>query len=93
MSDREISIGGLFELLDAIREQTLAASKGTTEVYEKRISDAVFDLAGVVADVVYLMREHLSCHDCRVVDHTHDTGEFAAGVEQVYDGVVDRVDA
>lgn len=88
------SIGSIFESLDTIREDCLRIGKLTTEVYEKQIAGEVHDLAEVVADLVYLLREHLSCHDCKVVDHAHFTedGEGDA-VEQVFEGVVERVDA
>jgi hypothetical protein len=85
----EVSIGKLFEDLDEIRENALRIGTVTTEIYEKQIAAQVSELANVVADVVYLVREHLSCHDCRVVDHAHVGND---GVERVFDGVVDRVD-
>lgn len=90
--DPEISIGKLWESLDEVRANTLRIGKVTTEIYEKQLAGEIHDLAEVMSDIVYLVREHLSCHDCRVVDHTHDT-ELHAGVELVYEGVVSRTDA
>jgi hypothetical protein len=90
LTESEVSIGGLFGSLEEVQDDTLRIGKLTTEVYEKQIAGGVHDLAGVVADLLYLVREHLSCHDCRVVDHTHRAEGF--GVEIVYDGIVERVD-
>jgi hypothetical protein len=93
LSDEEevsqVSIGKLFDALDEIRADSLRIGKVTTEIYEKQIAGQVHDLADVVADVVFLVRAHLSCHDCRVVDHAHVGND---GVERVFEGVVDRVD-
>jgi hypothetical protein len=89
LSDDEPSIGRLYEELDEIKLDTHRIGKVTTEIFEKQLAGEIHELANVVADVIYLVREHLSCHDCRIVDHTHGT---EGAVEQVYDGVVDRVD-
>jgi hypothetical protein len=87
--ENEVSIGRLFDQVDEVRIDSLRVGKLTTEVYEKQIAGQIHDLADVVADVVYLLRDHLSCHDCKVVDHEHLD---ASAVERVLDGVVERVD-
>jgi hypothetical protein len=69
------SIGDLFERIDKVRALASQASEKTTEFYEQEIATQVKDLADVVADIVYLHREHLSCHDCKVADHTHHDRE------------------
>src|SRR4030095_935406 len=91
LSDDEVSIGRLFDEIDEIRLDSLRVSHVTTEVYEKQIAGQIHDLANVVADLVVLIREHLSCHDCQVVDHTHTKlpGDVGTGrVAKVFDGVV-----
>jgi hypothetical protein len=90
--DAPPSIGRLYESIDRIRVDSLLVARGTTESYEKELATQVHDLADVVADVLYLLREHLSCHDCKVVDHTHYGSVRGSSVEQVFEGVVERVD-
>lgn len=65
------SIGELFHEIDEVKADSLAIAQKSTERFESDLASGQHDLAGVVADLVYLLREHLSCHDCRVVDHTH----------------------
>lgn len=77
--DDEISIGQLFEQLEVIRTVSLQAAKKTTGFYEKDIATELHDLGDVVSDILYLLREHLSCHDCVVVDHTHDLDDGRSG--------------
>jgi hypothetical protein len=67
----EVSIGELFETLEKVRTFSAQAAQKSTEFYERDIAHGVTDLGSVVADILYLLREHLSCHDCRVVDHNH----------------------
>lgn len=71
MTKTEVSIGDLFEQLEVIRAVSLQAAKKTTEFYEKDVAQQLHDLGSVVADILYVLREHLSCHDCKIVDHLH----------------------
>jgi hypothetical protein len=89
LTEHEVSVGRLFDDIDEIRLSSMRVSKLTTEVYEKQIAGQIHDLAGVLADVVYVLQEHRSCHDCKVVDHEHVHG---SAVERVFDGVVERID-
>jgi len=72
----------LFEQLEKIRALSNQAAKKTTEFYEKEVATQLHDLADVVADMLYLIQEHLSCHDCTVVDHDHTI--LIAQVDKVY---------
>jgi hypothetical protein len=94
LSEDDVSFGALFESVDEIRLNSAGTRNKTTEFHEKQIAQQVYDLATVVSDVLSMIRGHLSCHDCRVVDHEHISGQpWAAGaVERVFDGVVERVD-
>jgi hypothetical protein len=86
----EVSIGGLFEQLETIRAVSLQAAKKSTEFYEKDIALQLHDLGNVVADMLYLIQEHLSCHDCKVVDHTHQGLGGRGRVWQVFELVAER---
>lgn len=87
--DDEISIGLLFEQLDEVNRVSLNAARKSTEFYEKEISGQLHDLSSVVADLLVLLREHLSCHDCEVVNHSHHPYHLVEGaghVSQVFPG-------
>lgn len=56
------SLGDLFERVDKIRTHT-------TEHYEQ-------ELAGVVYDLLVVVREHFSCHDCNVPEHRHELTQW-----------------
>lgn len=58
------SIGDLFERLEKVRTLAAQAAQKSTEFYERDIAHSVTDLGHVVADMLYLLRDHLSCHDC-----------------------------
>jgi hypothetical protein len=85
----EVSIGELFEQLETIRAVSLQAAKKSTEFYERDIAAQLHELGNVVADMLYLLREHLSCHDCKVADHNHTIGP-GARVAKVFDEVKER---
>jgi hypothetical protein len=88
----EVSIGDLFERLEKIRAISLQASRKSTEFYERDIAGGLHELGNVVADMLYLLREHLSCHDCQVADHNHTLGP-GGRVAQVYDATKGGEDA
>ena len=67
----EVSIGELFETLEKVRTLSAQAAQKSTEFYERDLAHGLTDLGSVVADILYLLREHLSCHNCEIVDHTH----------------------
>lgn len=75
MSDRDIdlplprSAEKVFETLDNVRNKLLDVAKGTTEYYERQMAQAAFDLAEATADVVYLLREHLTYHSVEGGNH------------------------
>lgn len=93
MSEDDVSFGTLFESVDEIRLDSVRTRDKTTEFYEKQIAQQVYDLATVLTDVLSMIRGHLSCHDCQVVDHTHTLDDGRSGrVFKVFDGVVTRVD-
>jgi hypothetical protein len=87
----DVSFGALFEAVDEIRLSSVRTRDKTTEFYEKEIAGQVYELATVVSDVLSMIRGHLSCHDCQVVDHTHTKlpGDIGTGrVQKVWDSVV-----
>lgn len=73
--DEEISIGNLFEELERVLAQSATVAVHTTEVYEVQLAGLIHDLGSVVTDVLYLVREHLSCHDCEIPDHFHTSAD------------------
>lgn len=88
------NIGELFVQLEEKRNRLLDIGGKMTNPLEQRLAHATFDLAHCVSDVLYLLREHLACHDCTVVDHVHgDSGVTAveagnARVFEVYEKTV-----
>jgi len=80
-----VSIGKLFEALQEIRRESLKISMKTTEPMEKELAGQMVDLSDTVADVLVLLREHLSGHDAKVIDHTHSLiGEYRAKTDRVF---------
>lgn len=65
------SLGYIFEALDEARRGANAVQLKSSEPYERDLATAMVDLAGVVESVLVILRDHLSCHDCMVVDHVH----------------------
>jgi hypothetical protein len=91
LSEDEFSFGELFETVDDIRLNSVRARDKTTEFHEKQIAQQVYDLATVMTDVISMIRGHLSCHDCQIVDHTHARlpGDISSGrVLEVFDGAL-----
>jgi hypothetical protein len=89
LSEDEFSFGELFETVDDIRLNSVRARDKTTEFHEKQIAQQVYDLATVMTDVISMIRGHLSCHDCQVVDHTQNLDDGRSGrVFKVFNGVV-----
>jgi hypothetical protein len=72
LTESEVQFGRLYESLDETRQVTLNVAKKSTEFYEKQLAGEVHSLAQVMADVLYLVSEHLTCHDC---DDEEEGGE------------------
>jgi biotin carboxylase len=72
LTESEVKIGQLYEALDDAKEVSLKIAKKSTTFYEKQLAGEVHSLAQVMADVLYLVSEHLTCHDC---DDEEEGGE------------------
>ena len=69
---REVQIGRLYGELNGVREAVSRIGGKTTEIFEKQLAGEVEQLVETVADVLYLVSEHLTCHDC---DDEEEGGE------------------
>ena len=58
------SFGWIFERLEQVKNTAHEVQQESTEFYEKRLADALWDLAYSMEDLTIVVRDHLSCHDC-----------------------------
>lgn len=60
----EVSFGWVFDRLTRAKVKLNDANRQTTEHYERQIGEATLEAVEALEDVVIVLRDHLSCHDC-----------------------------
>lgn len=58
------SFGWLFEHTNKARAHAQKVRLGTTESFERELAQGVYELSEVIEDLLIIVRDHLSCHDC-----------------------------
>lgn len=64
IADDPPSFGWIFERIDKVKDTSHEVQEESTEFYEKRLADAMWDLAYSMEDIAVILRDHLACHDC-----------------------------